>query len=207
MITVLILAAGRSQRMGSPKLLLTLGGQTLLRRVIAAARASRVDDVLVVLGELARQVGEEARAAGVRTVLNHRYREGMGTSIAAGIAALAPACDAAVVLLGDQPCVGADAINALIDTYRATGKPLVASRYGNVVGVPALLARPLYAEAAALSGDVGARPLIARHPELVAEVPLPPEASWDVDTPEDLARLRKALEGSKNPGGSQPPPG
>lgn len=207
MITALVLAAGRSQRMGSPKLLLTLGGQTLLRRVIAAARASRCDDVLVVLGELAEQVGREATAAGVRTVLNPRYREGMGTSIAAGIAALAPASDAAVVLLGDQPCVGADAINALIDTYHATGKPLVASRYGNVVGVPALIARSLYAEAALLSGDIGARPLIARHPEFVAEIPLRPEASWDVDTPDDLARLRKVLEGAESPRRPQPPRG
>ena len=207
MITALVLAAGRSQRMGSPKLLLTLGGQTLIRRVITAARSSRCDDVLVVLGELARQVGREARAEGVRTVLNPRYREGMGTSIAAGIEALAPACDAAVVLLGDQPCVDADAINALIDAYHATGKPLVASRYGNVVGVPVLIARPLFAEAASLSGDIGARPLIARHPELVAEVPLRPEASWDVDTPEDLARLRKALEEAQSSRGSQPPLG
>ncbi len=207
MITALVLAAGRSQRMGSPKLLLTLGGQTLLRRVIAAARVSRCDDVLVVLGELARQVGQEARAAGVRTVLNPRYREGMGTSIAAGIEALAPSCDAAVVLLGDQPCVDADAINRLIDAYQATGKPLVASRYGNVVGVPALIARPLFAEAASLSGDIGARPLIVRHPELVAEVPLRSEASWDVDTPEDLARLKKVLEEAQSPRGVQPPPG
>ncbi len=207
MITALVLAAGRSQRMGSPKLLLTLGGQTLLRRVIDAARASRCDDVLVVLGELAERVGQEATAAGVRTVLNPRYREGMGTSIAAGIAALAPASRAAVVLLGDQPCVGADAINVLIDTHHATGKPLVASRYGNVVGVPALIARSLYAEAAVLSGDIGARPLIARHPELVAEVPLRPEASCDVDTPDDLARLKMVIEKGQSPRGSQPPSG
>lgn len=202
MITALVLAAGRSQRMGSPKLLLTLRGQTLLGRVIAAARASRCDDVLVVLGEMAHRVGQEAKAAGARTVLNPRYPEGMGTSIAAGIAALAPECDAAVVLLGDQPRVGADAINALIDAHWATGKPLVASRYGNVVGAPALIARPLFAEAAALSGDIGARPLIMRHPELVVEVPLPPEASGDVDTPEDLAHLREIVESEIAEGGT-----
>lgn len=204
MITALVLAAGRSQRMGSPKLLLTLRGHTLVGRVIAAARASRCDDVLVVLGEMADRVGQEAKAASARTVLNPRYREGMGTSIAAGIAALAPECDAVVVLLGDQPRVGADAINALIDAHRTTGKPLVASRYGNVVGVPALVARPLFAEAAALSGDVGARPLVMRHPDLVVEVPLPPEASLDVDTPEDLARLREAVDSEVVEGETSP---
>ncbi len=191
--------------MGSPKLLLTLHGRTLLERVIAAARASRCDDVLVVLGEMADRVGEEARAAGARTVVNPRYRDGMGTSIAAGIAALGAGCDAAVVLLGDQPCVGAEAINALIDAHRATGKPLVASRYGTVVGAPALIARPFFAEAASLSGDVGARPLLARHPELVVDVPLRPEASWDVDTPEDLTHLREIVEGEDSSGGSPRP--
>ena len=180
--------------MGAPKLLLTLRGSTLVARVIAAARASWCDDVLAVLGEMADRVGAEARAAGVRTVFNPRYREGMGTSIAAGIDALAPECDAVVVLLGDQPCVGADTINALIDAHRTSGKPLVASRYGNVVGAPTLIARPFFAEAAALSGDVGARPLFTRHPECVAEVPMPPEVAWDVDTPEDLRRLREIVD-------------
>lgn len=203
MITALILAAGRSRRMGSPKLLLTLRGQTLLGRVIGAARASRCDDVLVILGEMADRVGQEAVVAGIRTILNRRYREGMGTSIAAGISALPPQCEAAVVLLADQPCLGPEAINALIDTYRTTGKPLVASRYGNVVGAPTLIARSLFSEAAALSGDVGARPLIKKHPELVAEVPIRPEASWDVDTPEDLARLTQMVEGESSPRRSQ----
>ncbi|SRR5579884_18451 len=199
MVTALILAAGRAVRMGVPKLLLTLDGRTLLARVIASARASRCDDVLVVLGEAADKVGQEAMAAGARTVLNPRYREGMGTSLAAGIAALAPGCEAAVVLLGDQPCVDAAAIDALIATYRATGKPIVASRYGDVVGAPTLIARALFEEAAGLGGDVGGRPLIQRHPELVAEVPLPAAASWDIDTPEQLQRLRRCVGGE--PGG------
>ena len=189
--------------MGSPKPLLTLRGQTLLGRVIAAARASQCDDVLVILGEMADRVGQEAVVAGIRTIFNRRYREGMGTSIAAGISALPPQCEAAVVLLADQPCLGADAINALIDTYRATGKPLVASRFGTVVGAPTLIARSLFSEAAALSGDVGARPLIKKHPDLVAEVPQRPEASWDVDTPEDLARLTRIVEGESSPRRSQ----
>lgn len=194
MITALVLAAGRSQRMGTPKLLLTLRGSTLVARAVAAARASRCDDVLAVLGEMADRVGPEASAAGARTVFNPRYREGMGTSIAAGIAALAPRCDAVIVLLGDQPCVRADTINALIDAHRTSGKPLVASRYGNVVGAPTLIARALFSEAASLSGDVGARPLLARHPDLVAEIPVPKEVAWDVDTPEDLARLREIVD-------------
>ncbi len=208
MITAVVLAAGRSVRMGVPKLLLEVGGQTLLARVIDAARASRCDDVLVVLGEQAERVGREAAAAGARTVLNPRFREGMGTSLAAGIAALPFECEAAVVLLGDQACLDGNAINALIETYRATGKPIVASRYGTVVGAPTLIARSLFAEAAGLTGDVGGRHLMRRHPEQMAEVDLGPGmASWDVDTPEDLKRLRRALEGDRPPGESPPPGG
>lgn len=191
MITALILGAGRSTRMGVPKLLLMVAGRTLVARVIETARASRCDDVMVVVGDEADRIGREAAAAGVRTVFNPRYREGMGTSLAAGIAALAPECEAAVVMLADQPCVGAAAVDALIDGYRATGKPIVASRYGDVVGAPALIARSLFAEAAALSGDTGARLLIRRHPDLVAHVDLSEACAWDVDTPEDFERLTR----------------
>jgi molybdenum cofactor cytidylyltransferase len=198
-IAALILAAGQSLRMGSPKLLLRVGGETLLRRAISQARRSRCQEVFVVIGDAADRVGREAVEAGARTVTNPRYREGMGTSLAAGIAALPPECEAAVVLLGDQPRVDAEAINALIEAYRTTGKPIVASRYGTTRGVPALFARSVFAEAAALSGDQGGRPLIDRHPDLVAEVALPPGAAWDVDTQEDFARLTRAM-------GSDPPP-
>jgi molybdenum cofactor cytidylyltransferase len=194
-ITALILAAGRSQRMGAPKLLLKMGGQTLLARVIASARASRCDDVLVVLGDIADRLGPEASRAGARTVTNPRYREGMGTSLAAGIQALAPECDAAVVLLGDQPGVDAAAIDALIAAFESIGKPIVASRCGDLVGPPTLIARRLFPEAAGLSGDAGGRLLIRRHPDLVTEVDLPETASWDVDTPEGYERVRRLVEG------------
>ncbi len=188
--------------MGVPKQLLEIGGRSLLAWVIAAARASRCDDVLVVLGEQADRVGHAAAAAGARTVVNPRYAEGMGTSLAAGIAALGPQCEAAVILLGDQPRLNAGNINALIDAYRATGKPIVATRTGTVLGTPTLMARPLFAEAARLAGDHGGRPLIRRHPDLVAEVPLETGALWDVDTPEDLDRLRRAMEEDTAKGGA-----
>jgi molybdenum cofactor cytidylyltransferase len=180
--------------MGTAKQLLDVGGRSLLSWVIAAAQASRCDDVLVVVGEQADRVGREAVAAGVRTVLNPRFADGMGTSIAAGIAALAAECEAAVILLGDQPRLDAGAINALIDAYRSSGKPIVATRTAAALGAPTLIARPLFAEAAALSGDSGGRPLIRRHPDLVVEVAIESDATlWDVDTPEDLKRLRRVL--------------
>lgn len=198
MIAAIVLAAGRATRMGAPKVLLALAGQTLLAHVIAAAQASRCDSVLVVAGAHDAEVRREADALGAAVVVNSRYAEGMATSLAAGIAALRPDCEAAVVLLGDQPRVGAAAIDRLIAAYRATAKPMVLSRYGDVTGAPALIARPLFSEVAVLTGDAGAKSVAARHPDQVAEVALAADEAWDVDTPDDLARLRQALESDES---------
>ena len=193
MISAVILAAGRSQRMGSPKLLLDLSGRTLLHRVVENTRASRCEEIVIVLGAEAERVQAEAQGPGVRFVTNERYGEGMGGSLAVGIGALAPSCEAAVVLLGDQPFVGPAAIDALIAAYRHSGKPIVASRYGGVAGAPTLIGRVLFAEARGLTGDIGGRALMRQHPDLVLEVPLPDAAAVDVDTPQDLTRAEAIL--------------
>jgi molybdenum cofactor cytidylyltransferase len=186
--------------MGRPKVLLPLGDRSLLAHVIAAARASKCETVLVVAGSHAGEVRREAETLGARVVDNPRYADGMSTSLAAGVAALPSSCEAAVVLLGDQPRIGAAAIDRLIDAYRATGKPMVLSRYGGVAGPPALIGRALFPEVTALRGDAGARAVAARHPDRVAEVTLAADEAWDVDTPEDLARLRQTLERGRRAG-------
>ncbi|HEV2440723.1 MAG TPA: nucleotidyltransferase family protein [bacterium] len=213
MIAAIVLAAGRATRMGEPKVLLSLGGRTLLAHVIAAAQASACGSVIVVAGSHAGDVRREAEALGAQVVVNPRYAEGMASSLAAGVAALPSDCEAAVVLLGDQPRVGAAAIDRLVAAYRATGKPMVLSRCGDAAGgapavmpsspaagPPALIARPLFAEVAALTGDAGARGIAARHPDRVAEVRLAPDEAWDVDTPDDFARLKQALEHDRHAG-------
>jgi molybdenum cofactor cytidylyltransferase len=194
MIAAVVLAAGRSSRMGTPKLLLTLSGRSIVQHVLDNVRGSRCGEIVVVLGEAADRVGAEAAGDRVRLVVNERYPEGMGTSLAAGISALGPECEAAVILLGDQPRVTAGMINALIDAHERTGVPIVASRYGPVTGAPTLIGRALFPEARRLAGDGGGRLLIQQHPDLVAEVLLPPSAAVDVDTPEEFARLKAAIE-------------
>src|SRR5438309_2414619 len=165
MIAAVVLAAGRSARMGTPKLLLMLSGRSMVQHVLDNVRGSRCGEIVVVLGEAADRVGAEAAGDRVRLVVNERYPEGMGTSLAAGISALGPECEAAVILLGDQPRVTAGMINALIDAHERTGKPIVASRYGPVTGAPTLIGRALFPEACRLTGDGGGRLLIQQHPD------------------------------------------
>ncbi len=194
MIAAVVLAAGRSTRMGRPKLQLEIAGRAVIHHVVDHVRQSRCDRIVVVVGDAADGVVRDVRGPGVQIVVNERHREGMGTSIAAGISALPPECEAAVVVLGDQPRVTAASLDALIDAYRTTGKPIVASRYGAVIGAPTLIGRALFDEARRIIGDVGGRWLIDRHPDLVAEVPLSPDLAVDLDTPEEFARVRAAIE-------------
>jgi molybdenum cofactor cytidylyltransferase len=199
MIAAVVLAAGRSTRMGRSKLVLEIAGRPVIQHVVGHVRQSRCDLIVVVVSAEADRVAQDARGPGVQIVVNERHREGMGTSIAAGISALPPECEAAVIVLGDQPRVTPASINALIDTYRTTGKPLVASRYGAVTGAPTLIGRALFDEARRLNGDVGGRWLIDRHPDLVDEVPLSPDLAIDLDTPEEFARVRAVIETDSTP--------
>lgn len=175
--------------MGRPKLLLPLRGKSVVAWVIDAAVRSRCDEVLVVVGEAAEQVADEATRCGARTVLNPRFAEGMGTSLAAGVGAVVPACEGVVVLLGDQPGVTPRHVDLLIDAYRATGRPIVTSRYGAVRGAPTLFARALFPELLSLTGEAGGRTVLDRHLDLVVDIPMDSSVLWDVDTPEDYARL------------------
>ena len=192
-VAAVILAAGASSRLGRPKQLLTLDGRSLLRRTVEAATYAGCLPVLVVLGAHAEQLaGEVEDRADVQTVVNPRWAEGMGTSLAAGVAALeaaAPTVRAVVVLLCDQPYVSAEVVRALVETFFVSGKAIVASEYGDVRGAPCLFARSLFPELAALTGDVGARKIIARQAaHHVAVVPFA-GGQEDVDTPNDWRRV------------------
>ncbi len=193
-VAAVILAAGASARLGRPKQLLTLDGQTLLRRTVEAATKAGCAPVLVVLGAHAEQFSGEivALAGSIQVIVNEKWSKGMGTSLASGVAALegaAPNVRAAVVLLCDQPHVSAEVVRALVEAFFVSGKPVVASEYGGVRGAPCLFARSLFPELAALSGDMGARKIIARQAvEHVAVVPFA-GGQEDVDTPDDWRRV------------------
>jgi len=188
-ISAIVLAAGTSSRFSKTKQLLELEGKPLAQHAIDAAVAAGVDEVVVVLGHDADSV----RAAIVvppigKVVGNPRFREGQSTSVRAGLAACDPESEGAVVLMADQPRVAPEHVMLLIEGFRQERRPITRLRYRDGPG-PALLAREIWGEVSALTGDVGAREIIAADPGRVKEVPVDADAPSDVDVPGDEERL------------------
>jgi molybdenum cofactor cytidylyltransferase len=187
-ISGVVLAAGLGSRFGGTKQLHNVDGRPLAQHAIDALVEAGVDELLVITGHDAERV--EATLAlppNGRSVRNAAYRDGQATSLAAAFHDIDDASEAAVVLMADQPGVTADDVSALIPRFRATRKQIVRLRYADGPG-PALLSREIYAEAGHLHGDVGARVLMASHPEWVEEVEIDRPGPSDIDTPDDLPR-------------------
>lgn len=188
-VGAVILAAGSSSRMGSPKQTLQYSGESLLRRAALAALGAGCRPVVVVTGAYAELSRRELDGLDVREVLNTGWETGMASSVRAGVEALAgAAAGAAVLMLCDQPHVTADIISGLVAAHRDSGRPVVASAYGGSFGVPALFGRELFAELARLEGAAGARQVIKRHASEAHFLPFP-GGEVDVDTPDDFSRL------------------
>jgi molybdenum cofactor cytidylyltransferase len=196
-IAAVVLGAGRSSRMGGPnKLLAEIAGRPLVRIVVEEAVASRARPVIVVTGHQRERV--EAVLAGLPVIFVHNphFADGLGTSLRAGIAALPAEADGVIVCLGDMPQVDAALIDRLIaafdpDKGALAVVPTIEGKRGN----PVVWSRRFFPDLMAVEGDVGARYLIGRYPEAVAEVPLTGTAALtDVDTPEALRAVKAELE-------------
>lgn len=189
-VSGVILAAGRSARLGRPKQLLPLAGRPLLAHVVAHALASTLDETILVLGHEASRIAAAIGEAGQRTVVNPAYAAGQSTSVRAGLAALAPEASAALFLLGDQPAVTPDIVDTLLAAYRTDPAPIVVPSYGGQRGNPVLFDRQLFPELEQVTGDEGARAVVRAHVTDVRLVPVPGDAPpQDVDTEADYARL------------------
>lgn len=189
-VTALVLAAGGGRRLGGrPKALIRYGGRPLVEHAVAVARAGGCPQVAVVLGAGAEQVRAGAHLPGCRLVANPDWESGMGSSLRAGLAALAPEASAALVMLVDTPGVTPAAVARLLAAHRA-GADLAAAAYGGRRGHPVLIGARHFAEArAGARGDAGARALLAAHAAQVALVECADVAAPDdLDTPADLAR-------------------
>jgi molybdenum cofactor cytidylyltransferase len=190
-VAAIVLAAGRSTRMGRNKLMADLEGAPLLLRIVDAALASRARPVVVVTGHEAERVRAALGQRGVSIVHNPDYEKGLSTSVRCGLEALPAEADAALVCLGDMPRVGAPLLDRLIQAFNPVeGRAVCVPTWRGKRGNPVLWGRQFFSEMAALTGDVGAKHLMAEHPELVVEVPAEDDGVLaDVDTPEALAAL------------------
>ena len=188
-----ILAAGASTRMGTPKQLLELDGQPLVVRAVAAALASPAWPVVVVLGAHAEQIRPVLARLPVLIADSPAWAEGMAASIRAGVTMLrqfSRALDGALVALCDQPAFSADTIARLVAAQGSSGRSIAAAHYRGRHGAPALFLRAHFETLAHLTGEEGARALLNGDPARVASVDLPALAH-DLDTPADLAAFRQ----------------
>ena len=191
-IGAILLAAGGSSRLGRPKQLLQFQGTTLLRRAAETLVASNCSNVVVVLGAEIEGSTAELTGLSVHVSINNDWENGMSSSIKAGLndlLALAPDIDAVVIALCDQPNISSTDIDALIAAFDATRQNIVAAGYSGTTGVPALFPRTLFDDLRNLTGDKGARDLIRHHKNLT--VMRLDAANIDIDTPDDLDRLKQ----------------
>jgi len=193
-VVAIVLAAGRSTRMGGPnKLLAELDGKKMVRIATEQALVSKASRVIVVTGHQADLVEQALAGLDVKFVRNQDFATGLASSVKAGIAAVPADADGAVVCLGDMPLIDAGLIDRLIDDFAADRGhlivvPVAEGRRGN----PVLWSRRFFQELMTLDGDVGARHLIARHSEAVAEVAVEGEGAFlDIDTPQALEAARR----------------
>ncbi len=161
----------------------------MLAHVLMHAAASTLDEVILVLGHQAERISAAVGEWGQRVVVNREYATGQSTSLRAGLVAISPDAAAVVFLLGDQPQVLPQTIDALIDAFRTRAASIVVPTYDGVGGHPILIARPLFAELESVSGDRGARDVIRSHSDAVLQVPVSGTLPRDVDTEEDYAAL------------------
>jgi len=190
----IVLAAGSSTRMGRNKLLLDVGGETLVRRAVRLAGEAGLDPVILVMGRARRAVEREVRDLDCMPIFNPDHETGIQTSVACGVAAVPAACGAAVVLLPDMPFVTARMVRTLVERYEETDAPLVVSRYGEVNAPPILYGRGLFGEISRMRAGCG-REVVRRHHERAVLVDWPADRLRDLDRPDEYEAVRSEFAG------------
>jgi len=191
---IVLLAAGRSKRMGIPKQMLVYEGKTLLRRSAEAALGTNLRPVVAVVGDRHEVMEKELELLkDIRIVFNSKWEEGMASSIITGVKTAMetdPDLDGLIVMVCDQPFVNTALLKALIQKHQETGMPIVASSYGTNIGVPALFEKQFFSRLLLLEGDTGAKKLLKERAEQTATVEFP-QGATDIDTPDDYSKLNE----------------
>jgi molybdenum cofactor cytidylyltransferase len=189
--TGLVLAAGSSRRMGSPKQLLMVRGKPLLELVVGQVNESNLDDVLIVLGAAADEIQSHVDLGRARVLVNPDHASGMASSLRAGVASLGADVERVVVILGDQPDVDAALLNRLLELQTRSGLPAAALSFNGLLHPPVVLNRELWGDLMTLEGDVGCRAVIRGRPEQVVSLSVGTDLTHpvDIDTQADYERI------------------
>ncbi|KAA9036517.1 nucleotidyltransferase family protein [Ginsengibacter hankyongi] len=188
---IVVLAAGRSSRLGSPKQLLNYQGKSLLQHAVEVALETTMRPVIVVTGYDKYVVKKELEGMNVEVVENERWKEGMSLSLHSGVAAaekISADVDGIIFMVCDQPHINKSLLESLLSKQQKKAMPIVASSYNNTLGTPALFHKSFFNELMELRGDAGAGKLIKQHKDLVATVAFP-KGIVDIDTKKDYEDL------------------
>lgn len=194
-ITAIVLAAGASSRLGQSKQLLQVEGEPLLRRIARVSCESNADRTLVVLGDNEREHGRIIRDLPLYICIHSDWERGMGSSLKAGmefIQSFLSDTTAVIVVVCDQPLLTTDHLNHLIDKYKSTRAPVVASAYSNVLGVPVLFDASLFDGIRRIDDAHGARQIIDKNKANAQRIAFQ-GGELDIDTPEDYQRYQESL--------------
>lgn len=192
-VAIIILAAGNSSRMGTPKQLLSLGDHTLLGTVIDNAQQSQADEVFCVLGANAKEVSLSITTYGVEILVNSSFHDGLSSSIIAGINHIKDRdFDAVLIMLGDQPLIDSYYLNSIVNTFKNRSDKIIATNYNGTLGVPVVIPKSYYSLLLQLKGDKGAKEFLnSRHEQVIS---LNNDSLFDIDTQEDYKALIKKLK-------------
>jgi molybdenum cofactor cytidylyltransferase len=190
-LSILILAAGNSSRLGSPKQLIEFEGQTLIERITETA-LSISEEIVMVLGGNAEHILPKLERFKdvVSIVINPEWQEGMGTSIRLGVEKLAEKSDLILILLSDQPYISKVLLQNMMQISASSQKPIVSCVYNNTLGVPMLFDKSIFPELLKLKGDKGAKSFLKYYEGKISMIDFP-EGIIDIDTKQDLEILQK----------------
>lgn len=194
MISAILLAAGESKRMGEPKQSLSVGGIPLIHRALNVLMESSVDEIIIVLGHEYGRIRTliPAQDRRVRVTYNRNFKQGMGASIARGMAELSRISEAVIIMPVDLPLMAKSTVNEVISAYKSEGKNIVVPFFREWRGHPVLFSRKYFTSLAALKGDRGGSSIVESNPEDVYKLETGDEGIiMDIDTVEDLDRARK----------------